>query len=64
MFKSLASAAVAPGEWCAICLLEGVLTAHIATPPASPDDATKQALLAVVQVWLDRLSAMSVVVST
>ncbi|KAI0688158.1 hypothetical protein C8T65DRAFT_700674 [Cerioporus squamosus] len=29
--------------------------------PTNPEDATKQALLAVVQVWLDRLSAMSVV---
>ncbi|RPD57709.1 hypothetical protein L226DRAFT_165161 [Lentinus tigrinus ALCF2SS1-7] len=46
MFKSFASAAVAP-----------------VTPPTNPDDATKQALLAVVQVWLDRLSAMSVVTS-
>ncbi|RDX49323.1 hypothetical protein OH76DRAFT_1403908 [Lentinus brumalis] len=32
-------------------------------PPSNPEDATKQALLAVVQVWLDRLSAMSIVTS-
>ena len=32
-------------------------------PPTNPDDATKQALLAVVQVWLDRLQAMAVIVS-
>ncbi len=41
-----------------------LLTVHIVTPPSNPEDATKQALLAVVQVWLDRLSAMSIVVST
>ncbi len=38
------------------------LNAYIA-PPTSPDDAVKQALLAVVQVWLDRLQSMAVVVS-
>ncbi|KAI1791198.1 hypothetical protein LXA43DRAFT_445198 [Ganoderma leucocontextum] len=32
-------------------------------PPTTPDDATKQALLAVVQVWLDRLQTMSVITS-
>ncbi|KAL1938537.1 hypothetical protein VTO73DRAFT_11560 [Trametes versicolor] len=32
-----------------------------ATQPASPEDAMKQALLAVVQVWLDRLQSMAVV---
>ncbi|KAI0753137.1 hypothetical protein C8Q80DRAFT_495671 [Daedaleopsis nitida] len=35
--------------------------AAIAAAPASPEDATKQALLAVVQVWLDRLQSMAVV---
>ena len=33
-------------------------------PPITPDDATKQALLAVVQVWLDRLQTMSIIVSS
>ena len=32
-------------------------------PPPTAEDAMKQALLAVVQVWLDRLQAMAVVVS-
>ena len=35
----------------------------IAVPPATPDDAMKQALLSVVQIWLDRLQAMAVIVS-
>ncbi|KAI0776237.1 hypothetical protein BD413DRAFT_649867 [Trametes elegans] len=35
-----------------------VIPAH---PPANPEDAMKQALLAVVQVWLDRLQSMAVV---
>ncbi|KAI0663933.1 hypothetical protein C8Q70DRAFT_1049478 [Cubamyces menziesii] len=30
-------------------------------PPATPEDAMKQALLAVVQVWLDRLQSMAVI---
>ena len=32
-------------------------------PLTNPDNATKQALLCVVQVWLDRLQAMAVIVS-
>ncbi|TBU43370.1 hypothetical protein BD309DRAFT_960824 [Dichomitus squalens] len=32
-----------------------------AAPAATPEDATKQALLSVVQVWLDRLQAMAVI---
>ncbi|TBU42575.1 hypothetical protein BD309DRAFT_962699 [Dichomitus squalens] len=34
-----------------------------AMPPTTPDDATKQALLSVVQIWLDRLQAMAVITS-
>ncbi|PIL33524.1 hypothetical protein GSI_04147 [Ganoderma sinense ZZ0214-1] len=38
-------------------------SAPVQVPPTNPDDATKQALLAVVQVWLDRLQAMAVITS-
>ena len=32
-------------------------------PLTNPENATKQALLCVVQVWLDRLQAMAVIVT-
>ena len=36
---------------------------HAAAAPTNPEDAAKQALIAVVQVWLDRLQHQAVVVS-
>ncbi len=62
MFKSL-GAAYPPGPYMLSAYLWICMLKAEKAPPTNPDDATKQALLAVVQVWLDRLQTMSIIVS-